>query len=80
MYGSSKEKCKKWLFREHSNVFPIHYPAEASAETGNVDSKPSEASGEVPTEAMENLAVNDGEDDDKKHQSRGIPIFHKNVL
>jgi hypothetical protein len=80
MYGSSKEKCKKWLLREHPNIFPIHYPGEASAEVPIVDSKSAEAGGEVPTEAMENLAVNDGENEDKKHQSRGNPIFHKGAL
>lgn len=68
MYGVSKEKCKKWLLREHPDIFPIHYPVEA-AEAAAAENKPADANGEVPTEAMENLTVTEGEE--QKHQSRG---------
>lgn len=73
MYGVSKEKCKKWLLREHPDIFPVHYPTEAANE--KVETKPGETNEELPTEAMENLTVNEGEDSEKKHQSRGIIIM-----
>jgi hypothetical protein len=74
MYGSCREKCKKWLAgaEEHADIFAKLYPEDAApakpvAATSTTDG------GDSLAKAMDGVAIADAaeDDEDKKHQTRG---------
>lgn len=79
MYGSCREKCKKWLAsaEEHADLFAKIYPEDAAPKAVPATLAASADGEAVLADAMEKVAIADGvaaADDDeeaKKHQSRG---------
>ncbi len=69
MYGVCKEKCKKWLLKEHPESFAVHYPEEAAAVKESADA-------EGLAVDVEKLEI----DDESKHQTRGIHNFSLSFL
>lgn len=65
MYGTCKEKCKKWLRSQNPEAFAKFYPEEA-APTPDAGSAETNAA----TDAMGQMSLND-EEEEKKRQSRG---------
>ena len=71
MFGTCKEKCKKWLLSHHPEAFPGYYPNDVAA----LSKESTEETLESNTKNLDGLDINET-DEEKKRQSRGTIDFY----